>query len=148
MVRTRSEPSTGIAQLDRHNQEHVLSIAGSSKRTTPPKVIELRSCGTSILRSADKMVVANQLDIVAIEKMKKVVEVDVSIPSDRNIRQKEHGKLKIHQGLKEELGRMWGVKTSVVPVVKGAHRAATPKLRVAPTNPRNHLRSLTKRGQS
>ena len=47
-----------------------------------------------------------------------------AIPSDCNIRKKEHKKLKKYQGPKEELKKMWGVKASVVPVVT----SVTPKL--------------------
>ena len=43
---------------------------------------------------ADKMVVANQLDIVVADKWdKKMVVIDVAIPSDRNIRRKKQEKL-------------------------------------------------------
>ena len=52
--------------------------------------------------------------------------VDVAIPSDNNIRKKEQ-EFEKYKGLKEELKRMWGVKTSMVPVVIGAVRTLTPK---------------------
>ena len=54
--------------------------------------------------------------------------VNIAIPGDSNIRTKEHEKVEKHQGMKEELKRMWGVKVSVVSVVIGAHWAVTPKL--------------------
>ena len=77
----------------------------------------------------DKLVMANQPDIVLINKQqKKAVVIDVAIPSDSNIRKKEHEKLKKYQGLKEELEKMWGVKATVVPVVIGALGAVTHKL--------------------
>ena len=48
----------------------------------------------------DKIVVANQLDIVLVERWhKKAIGVDVAIPSDSNVRKKEHKKLKKYQGL-------------------------------------------------
>ena len=59
---------------------------------------------------------------------KKSVVVDVVIPSDSNIRKKEHEKLEKYQGPKEELERMWGVKASLVSMLIGAHRAVTSKL--------------------
>ena len=50
------------------------------------------------------MVMANQLDILVVNKWdKKVVVVDLAIPSDGNIRKKELEKPKKYQGLKEEL---------------------------------------------
>ena len=53
------------------------------------------------------------------------VVVDVVIPSDSNIRKKGHERFKQYQSLKGELERMWGVKTSLVPVVIGALRAVS-----------------------
>ena len=61
---------------------------------------ELRSCGTS--RSTSIPVVANRPDIMAVDRQgKKAIVVDVTIPSDSNIRKKEHEKLEKYQGLKE-----------------------------------------------
>ncbi|KAL4640307.1 synaptopodin-2-like [Arapaima gigas] len=39
------------------------------------------------------------------------------IPNDRDIRKKEYEKLEKYQGLREELERMWKLKTKVVPLV-------------------------------
>ena len=86
------------------------SCCGSgSKWATPPNVIE--NDQDKILWDfqiqMDKMVVANQPAIGVVgEQDKKAVVVDVTIPSDRNIRKKEHKKLEKYQGLKQELGRM------------------------------------------
>ena len=74
------------------------------------------------------MVVTNQPDIVVIDMQDKVLVVDVKVPSDSNIRKKEQKKLGKYQGLKEELKRMWSIKTSVVTKVMGALKAVTPKL--------------------
>ncbi len=69
----------------------------------------------------DEMVVANQPNIVIVDKQqKKAVVINVVIPSDSNIKKKEHEKLEKYQGLKEELEKMWGVKPTVVLVVIGA----------------------------
>ena len=54
--------------------------------------------------------------------------IDVAIPSDSNLRRKEHKRIEKYQGLREELEKMWGVKATVVPVVIGTLGAATPKL--------------------
>ncbi|XP_049897793.1 nucleoside diphosphate-linked moiety X motif 6 isoform X2 [Epinephelus moara] len=51
-----------------------------------------------------------------------------AIPNDSSIRKKEHEQLRKYQGLKEELEKMWGVKTKVVQVVMGALRGVTHKL--------------------
>ena len=56
------------------------------------------------------------------------VVVDVAIPSNGNIRKKEHEKLEKYQGLKEELEKMWSVKAAVVPIVIRALEAVTSTL--------------------
>uniref|UniRef100_A0A8C7WQN1 Rho-related GTP-binding protein RhoG n=1 Tax=Oryzias sinensis TaxID=183150 RepID=A0A8C7WQN1_9TELE len=58
----------------------------------------------------------------------KAVVVDVAVPSNGNIRKKEHEKQEKYQGLIEELEKAWNVKVTVVPVVNGALWAVTPKL--------------------
>ena len=66
----------------------------------------------------DKIVVANQPDTVGVNKQeKKVVVVDVTIPSESNIRKKEHEKLKKKQRPIGEQESVWGVKLSVVSMV-------------------------------
>lgn len=51
----------------------------------------------------DKLVVANQPDIFVLDKQNKTAVVtDVTVPSDSNIRQKEHEKLEKYQGPREE----------------------------------------------
>ncbi|XP_078791071.1 uncharacterized protein LOC111949134 [Oryzias latipes] len=77
----------------------------------------------------DRMGTANQPDIVEVDKeQRKAIVVDVAVPSDGNIRKKEHEKLEKYQGLREELEKAWKVKVTVVPVVIGALGAITPKL--------------------
>ncbi len=104
------------------NAEYELEVP-RSRWKTPPKVVE--NDRAKILWDfqiqTDKMVVANQPDIVVVDKQwKKAVVIDVAMLSDSNIRKKEHQKLEKYQGLMEELERMWGVKAAVVPVVIGA----------------------------
>lgn len=84
---------------------------------------------------------ANQPDIVLIDKQqKKAAVIDVAIPTDSNIKKKEHEKLEKYQGLKEELEKMWKGRAPVVPVVIGALGAVTPKL--APAESRYNIRGL------
>ena len=49
--------------------------------------------------------------------------------NNSNIRKKEHEKLKKHQELKEELGKMWAVKAAVVSIV----------MLVTPADTRNNI---------
>ena len=44
--------------------------------------------------------------MVVCKQKREAVLLDVTIPSDSNIRKKEHKKLEKYQGLKQELGRM------------------------------------------
>ena len=54
--------------------------------------------------------------------------IDIAVPSDSNINEKEYKKLQRYEGLKEELERMWKVKVKVVLVLIGALGAVTPRL--------------------
>lgn len=71
----------------------------------------LRSCGTARY-GPTSIVVVDKVD-------KKAVASDVAVPDDSNVRKKEHEDLEKHPGLREQL-EMWGVKTSVIPMVIGA----------------------------
>ncbi|KAF7666275.1 hypothetical protein LDENG_00113730, partial [Lucifuga dentata] len=63
----------------------------------------------------DKQLLANQPDVVVVDKeQKRAVVIDVAVPADSNIRKKEHEKIEKYQGLKEELERTWKVKSKVV----------------------------------
>ncbi|KAK7922367.1 hypothetical protein WMY93_009269 [Mugilogobius chulae] len=129
----------GKAYMERHNQvagivyRNICAEYGletpRSKWETPPKVVE--NDRAKILWDfqiqTDRMVMANQPDIVVVDKeQRRAVVVDVAIPSDGNIRRKEHEKLEKYQGLREELEKAWKVKATVVPVVIGALGAVTP----------------------
>ena len=60
---------------------------------------------------ADKLMMANQPDVVVVDKRQRTAVVeDVAIPRDGNIRKKEHEKLEKYQ----ELEKMWSVKAAVV----------------------------------
>ncbi len=81
-----------------------------SELTTPPEVIENgRAKNLWDPIQIDKLVMANQLDIVLIDKQqKKAVVIDEANPSDSKIRKKKHTKLYTYQGLKGEPEKMWG----------------------------------------
>lgn len=72
----------------------------------------------------DKQVMANQLDIVVVDKVdKKAVVIDVAASNGSNIK-KEYEKLEKYLG---QLERMCGVKSSVILLVIGALGAVNPK---------------------
>lgn len=63
------------------------------------------------------------------DKQRKMgIESDIAIPTDSNIRKKDHDKLEKYQVVREELEKMWKVKVRVVPVVIRVLRAVTPTL--------------------
>ena len=59
---------------------------------------------------------------------KKRVVIDAPIPSDSNIKTKEHKRLQKYHGLKEEVEKMWELKAAVVPLVIRALGAVPPIL--------------------
>ena len=70
----------------------------------------------------DKHLAHNIPDITVVEK-KQVWLVDVAIPGDSRIQQKEVEKITKYQDLKIEVERLWERKAMVVPVVIGALEA-------------------------
>ena len=129
----------GTAYTERHNQ-----VAGIVYRNicteynlecpkdwweTPPKVNE--NDEAKILWDfhiqTDRQVIANQPDIVIVDKIKKTASIiDIAVPMDGNIKKKEIEKVEKYQPLREELTRLWQVKTTVTPVVIGALGSITP----------------------
>ena len=70
----------------------------------------------------DNIIQARRPDIILIKKkQKEAVIVDIVIPADKRIAEKEHEKKENYQDLKWELKRLWKLKTvQVVPIVIGA----------------------------
>ncbi len=96
----------GKAHMEHHNQAAGIVRGNTCAKyelevprlrwKTPPKVVE--NDRARILLDfqiqTDKMVIANQPDIVVVDKQqKKAAVINVAIPSDSNIRKKEHEKL-------------------------------------------------------
>jgi hypothetical protein len=69
----------------------------------------------------DREVLANRPDIIIKNKKDKTcLSIDVAIPSDKNVIQKEaENKLK-YKNLSIEIQRMWNMKYFVIPVIIGA----------------------------
>jgi hypothetical protein len=78
----------------------------------------------------DREVTANRPDIIIKNKKeKKCTLIDVAIPADRNVVQKEaENKLK-YKSLYREIQRMWNLKCTIIPVIIGAIRIVTRSLR-------------------
>ena len=78
----------------------------------------------------DREVTANRPDIIIKNKKEKTCTlIDVAIPADRNVVQKEaENKLK-YKSLSTEIQRMWNLKCTIVPVIIGATGIVTRSLK-------------------
>jgi hypothetical protein len=54
--------------------------------------------------------------------------IDVAIPSDKNVIQKEAEKKLKHKNLSIEIQRMWNMKCFIIPVIIGATRIVSKSL--------------------
>ena len=71
----------------------------------------------------DREVIANRPDIIIKNKKEKTCKlIDVAIPADRNVVQKEVGKKLKYKSLCIEIQRMWNLKCTIVPVIRGEFR--------------------------
>jgi hypothetical protein len=69
----------------------------------------------------DRTIHNNKLDIVIRDYEKGTcMLIDVAIPGDRNVIQKEAEKILQCKDLTMEIKRMWNIKTRVIPVIIGA----------------------------
>ena len=78
----------------------------------------------------DREVRANGPDIIFKNKKEKTCPlIDVAIPADRNVVQKEAEKKLTYRSLCIEIQRMWNLKCTIVPVIIGATGIVTRSLR-------------------
>ena len=69
----------------------------------------------------DRVISARRPDITIIDKAAKLITlVDVSIPADKRVTDKEDEKISKYKDLRIELERLWKMKTRIIPVVIGA----------------------------
>ena len=97
----------------------------------PEGVLENEDCKLlwNFSIQCDRMVEARQPDIVFVYKKKREIKIlDVAVPGDGRVKDKELEKTEKYQLLKEEVGRIWGMKkVKVIPVVIGALGAISDK---------------------
>jgi len=88
----------------------------------------------------DREVTANRPDIIIKNKKETTCTlIDVAIPADRNVVQKEAEKKLKYKNLCIEIQRMWNLKCTVVPVIIGATGIVTRSLKKnLETIPGNH----------
>jgi hypothetical protein len=78
----------------------------------------------------DREVLANRPDIIIKNKKDKIcLLIDVAIPSDRNVIQKDSEKKLKYKNSSMEIQRMWNMKYFVIPVIIGATGIVTRGLR-------------------
>jgi len=78
----------------------------------------------------DREVTANRPDIIIKNKKEKTCTlIDVAIPADRNVVQKEAEKKFKYKSLCIEIQRTWNPKCTIVPVIIGANGIVTRSLR-------------------
>jgi hypothetical protein len=90
---------------------------------------------------------ANRPDIIVEnEKDKICLLIDVAIPSDKNIIQKEAEKKLKYKNLSIQIQRMWNAKCFVIPVIIGGHWNCKQKFtKISGNIPRQHsIHSLQK----
>jgi hypothetical protein len=69
----------------------------------------------------DRTIPNNKPDIIVCDNEKRTCRlIDVAIPGDRNMIEKEAEKILKYKDLKIEIQRLWNVKTKVIPVIIGA----------------------------
>jgi len=78
----------------------------------------------------NREVTANRPDITIKNKEEETCTlIDVAIPSDRNVVQKEAEKKLKYKSLCIEIKRMWNLKYTIIPVINGANGIVTRSLR-------------------
>lgn len=75
----------------------------------------------------DNVIEARRPDIIVIDKKeRKGLIIDIAVPADVRVEEKEREKVEKYQDLKREIGRLWNLKkVEVVPVVIGALGSVT-----------------------
>ena len=84
----------------------------------------------------DRVIEHRRPDIVIVDwEEKECIVIDVAIPADQNIADKDWEKISKYSELKLEITRLWNVKAKVIPIVVGA-------LGSIPKNLKEHSKSL------
>ena len=72
------------------------------------------------------MIEVRRPDIILIDKERKGIIIDVAVPADVKVGEKEREEVEKYQNLKREIGRLWGLKmVDIMPVVIGALGSVT-----------------------
>jgi hypothetical protein len=75
----------------------------------------------AVHRDREREITTNRPNIIVKNKKEKTCTlIDVAIPTDRNVVQKEAEKNLKYKRLRVEIQRMWNLKCTVIPVIIGA----------------------------
>lgn len=77
----------------------------------------------------DKFIEARRPDIILVKKeVKECVIIDIAVPGDVRTKMKEEEKIDKYQDLAREISRLWGMSTTVVPIIIGDLGTITDRL--------------------
>ena len=120
---------------------HAVGIAVYAPTDTPYSLhihsnrdfnLSLKACNNNNNNNnnTDREVTANRPDIIIKNKKEKTCTlIDVAIPTNRNVVQKEAEKKLKYKSLCIEIQRMWNLKCTIVPVIVGATGILTRSLK-------------------
>ena len=78
----------------------------------------------------DSLIEHRRPDIVVVEKIGgKCFIIDIAVPGDHNVQQKEMEKKTKYEDLRIEIARLWNKEVSVIPIVAGALGTLTANLK-------------------
>ncbi|XP_063586885.1 uncharacterized protein LOC134764236 [Penaeus indicus] len=82
-----------------------------------------------VMIQCDREIEARRPDIVVVDKQKRVKIIDIAIPGDVRVYEKEIEKIDKYKPLKDEIARLWQMqKVTIIPIVVGALGAITNRL--------------------
>ena len=72
----------------------------------------------------DHVIEARRPDLVVVDKKERICKIiDLAVPGDSRIEEKEKGKIEKYQELGKELQKIWNVKVKIIPLVVGSFGA-------------------------
>ena len=85
-----------------------------------------------VMIQCDREIKARKPDIVVVNKNERSCAIiDIAIPGDIRVSEKEKEKIERYQELKREIKRMWNIRSiKVIPVVVGALGSTSKKLKI------------------
>ena len=84
-----------------------------------------------VMIQCDREIKARKLDVVVVNKNERSCAIiDMAIPGDTRVSEKEKEKIERYQEIKREIKRMWNIRSiKVIPVVVGALGSTSKKLK-------------------